>query len=126
MPTPKDLEFDTIDERPGPQEISGHMAYKVVNVPHHQKSHSYGQASTPGIYNMYMGQVKQLKKQRITMNKIGGLNSNNTQPTHFINLNAEASNMITSSHASLESLKNNSSVLQKSHKIKMSVTHKAP
>jgi hypothetical protein len=72
---------------------------------------------------MYMGQVKQLKKQRITMNKIGGLN-NNTQPTHFINLNAEASNMI-NSHASQESLKNNSSVLQ-THKIKMSLAHKAP
>ena len=36
---------------------------------------------------MYMGQVNQLKKQRLTLNKAGM--ANNTQPTHFINLNAD-------------------------------------
>ena len=53
---------------------------------------------------MYMGNVKQLKKQRITMNKPGGVN-NNTQPTHFINLNADTATNLINSQASLESLK---------------------
>lgn len=47
------------------------MTYKAVNGPSHQKSKSFGQVSSPGTYNMYMGQVKQLKKQRITINKAG-------------------------------------------------------
>ena len=75
---------------------------------------------------MYMGQVKQLKKQRITLGgRVGG---NNTQPTHFINLNpaaADSTNLINSA-ASLESLKKNSSLLSTSAKMKLSVTHKAP
>lgn len=54
-------------------------------------------------------------------------NNNNTQPTHFINLNAgEHPSNLLNDKASLESLKKNSSLMMQTSKIKMSVTGKAP
>ena len=58
------------------------------------------------------------------MNKHGV--ANNTQPTHFINLNSDNNTNMMNSQASMESLKKNSSLMQSSQKLKMSVMGKAP
>ena len=73
-----------------------------------------------------MGQVNQLKKQRLTLNKAGM--ANNTQPTHFINLNTDQTEnqLLVNDKSSLESLKKNSSLMMQTSKVKMSVTGKAP
>ena len=75
---------------------------------------------------MYMGQVNQLKKQRLTINKAGM--ANNTQPTHFINLNTDQNEnqLLVNDKSSLENLKKNSSLMMQTSKVKMSVTGKAP
>ena len=54
--------------------------------------------------------------------------ANNTQPTHFINLNTEqAHHNLLHDNGSIENLKKNSSLIQaSSNKLKMSVTGKAP
>ena len=52
--------------------------------------------------------------------------ANNTQPTHFINLNADHAGNLLNDKASLESLKKNSSLMMQTSKMKMSVTGKAP
>lgn len=73
-----------------------------------------------------MGQVNQLKKQRLTINKAGM--ANNTQPTHFINLNTDQNEnqLLVNDKSSLENLKKNSSLMMQTSKVKMSVTGKAP
>lgn len=102
----------------------------------HQKSQSLGNVAVqpgqaPGIFKMYMGSVKQLKK---SSNKVMALHKKpaheqlSAHPSHFISLNAESSaNQQVHSQASLESLKKDTSLMQtRSSRIQLPMHGKAP
>ena len=89
-----------------------------------------GQVAAPGIFKMYMGSVKQLKKssKMLALQKRPAQEPISGHPSHLVSLDADASaNPQVHSHASLESLKKNTSLMQtRNSRIALPMHGKAP